>query len=275
MKCAVIYLVIPVYYAFKFVHGFGNRKVQVFSDNVKPADVETDLLILRANRDAKKKEYALSELLLQQAEDKGRLDTLSALRLERDTQVPPSAFQGNVPPSAMVLSTSNFNRELKNIFRLFERNSSTSSNTGTIKFELCNANIWKRERSRPAVISPLVIKVPYYLLCALLDQLFDGSPISRFYFLETVARMPYFSYITMIHTYETLGWWRRSAEAKRVHFAEEFNEYHHLLIWEALGGDQEWRVRFFAQHSAVVYYFGLIVLWLLSPSLAYNFSELM
>jgi ubiquinol oxidase len=43
---------------------------------------------------------------------------------------------------------------------------------------------------------------------------------------------------------------------------------------ESLGGDQQWGVRFFAQHSAIVYFFVLIALWSLSPSLAYNFSEL-
>jgi ubiquinol oxidase len=43
---------------------------------------------------------------------------------------------------------------------------------------------------------------------------------------------------------------------------------------EALGGDQEWRVRFLAQHSAIVYFLMLIIMWLTSPSLAYNFSEL-
>ena len=96
----------------------------------------------------------------------------------------------------------------------------------------------------------------------------------RFYTLETVARMPYFSYISMLQLYETLGWWRRSTEAKRIHFAEEYNEFNHLLIMESLGGDQEWRVRFFAQHAAVAYYFILILVWAASPTLAYNFSEL-
>mmetsp|Transcript_33058 Transcript_33058/g.72811 ORF Transcript_33058/g.72811 Transcript_33058/m.72811 type:complete len:531 (+) Transcript_33058:108-1700(+) len=139
---------------------------------------------------------------------------------------------------------------------------------------LSNKAIWDREEKRPQVRAPWVIKAPYYVLCWALDVLFERDPISRFYFLETVARMPYFSYITMIHTYETLGWWRRSAEAKRVHFAEEYNEYHHLLIWESLGGDQEWRVRFFAQHSAIAYFFVLLIVWGMSPSLAYNFSEL-
>jgi ubiquinol oxidase len=36
-----------------------------------------------------------------------------------------------------------------------------------------------------------------------------------------------------------------------VHFAEEWNEYHHLLIMESMGGDRVWIDRFFAQHSAV------------------------
>ena len=89
-----------------------------------------------------------------------------------------------------------------------------------------------------------------------------------------VARMPYFSYMAMLHLYETLGWWRTGAATKRVHFAEEWNEFHHLLIMESLGGDQRWVVRFLGSHAAVVYYFVLCGLWLLSPTLAYNFSEL-
>lgn len=47
-----------------------------------------------------------------------------------------------------------------------------------------------------------------------------------------------------------------------------------MLIWESLGGDQDWEVRFFAQHSAIVYFFVLVLLWVFSPTLAYNFSEL-
>jgi ubiquinol oxidase len=87
--------------------------------------------------------------------------------------------------------------------------------------------------------------------------------------------MPYFSYITMLHLYESLGFWRRSADVKRIHFAEEINEYRHLLIMESLGGDQQWGVRFVAQHSAVAYFFVLCTLWALSPSLSYEFSRLL
>ena len=109
----------------------------------------------------------------------------------------------------------------------------------------------KREELEPRPPTPLIILAAYNLLCGLIDSLFPNSPIERFYFLETVARMPYFSYISMLHLYESLGWWRRSSNAKAVHFEEEVNEYHHLLIMECLGGDQQWSTRFLAQVSKV------------------------
>eukprot|EP01031_Cornospumella_fuschlensis_P027300 gene27300-32975_t len=191
----------------------------------------------------------------------------------------------SVPPSAITLALDSFERELISLVQAFKSQPKVTrtddfTDSGDLRSKiramtLSNANIWKRETSDlQPVKTAWIIKAPYILLCLLLDVLFEGEPISRFYFLETVARMPYFSYITMLHTYETLGWWRRSTEAKRVHFAEEYNEFHHLLIWESLGGDQAWRVRFLAQHAAIIYFFVLIVLWTVSPTLAYNFSEL-
>jgi len=121
-----------------------------------------------------------------------------------------------------------------------------------------------------------IIKGPYIILCWLLDRLYGKErPIQRFWLLETVARMPYFSYISMLHLYETLGWWRRGAAVKKVHFAEEWNEFHHLLIMESLGGNDAWIDRFTGFHSAIVYYWVLNLLWLISPYLAYQFSELL
>ena len=39
-------------------------------------------------------------------------------------------------------------------------------------------------------------------------------------------------------------------------------------------GHQLWRDRFLAHDAAIVYFWLLVALWLLSPTLAYNFSEL-
>jgi hypothetical protein len=37
--------------------------------------------------------------------------------------------------------------------------------------------------------------------------------------LEEVARMPYFSYVSMLHLYETLGWWRAGADLRKIQYA--------------------------------------------------------
>ena len=86
--------------------------------------------------------------------------------------------------------------------------------------------IWECDRDWGPVIAPYVIKVPYYALCYLLNVVFERrNAFSRFFLLETVARMPYFSnMITMLHLYKTLGFWRCSADIKCIHFAEEWNE---------------------------------------------------
>jgi ubiquinol oxidase len=89
-----------------------------------------------------------------------------------------------------------------------------------------------------------------------------------------VARMPYFSYTTALHFYESLGWWRGGG-LRLVHFAEEWNELHHLLIMEALGGDRRWQDRFLGQHAAIVYYWALVLCFFVSPKWSYKFSEML
>ena len=85
---------------------------------------------------------------------------------------------------------------------------------------LDNAAVWVKEKQRHSgpghVQAPWYINGPYLALCWVLDVIYDKRPIQRFWFLETVARMPYFAYISMLHLYESLGWWRAGAELRRV-----------------------------------------------------------
>jgi ubiquinol oxidase len=110
----------------------------------------------------------------------------------------------------------------------------------------------------------------------LFDYLFSGDSIersyARFYALETIARMPYFSYLSVLHLFETLGKWRK-ANYLKVHFSEAWNELHHLLIMEELGGSSKFQDRFVAQHVAFFYYWIVIALYLFNPSLAYNLNQ--
>ena len=111
---------------------------------------------------------------------------------------------------------------------------------------------------------------------ALFDVLLPGKTVdrayARFFALETIARMPYFSYLSVLHLYETLGRWRR-ADYIKMHFAESWNELHHLLIMEDLGGGDRWFDRFIAQHAAFFYYWVVVACYMANPSFAYNLNQ--
>ncbi|KAA0054295.1 ubiquinol oxidase 4 [Cucumis melo var. makuwa] len=106
----------------------------------------------------------------------------------------------------------------------------------------------------------------------ILDAFYHDRYYARFFVLETIARVPYFAFLSVLHLYESFGWWRR-ADYLKVHFAESWNEMHHLLIMEELGGNDWWFDRFLAQHIAVAYYFMTVFMYMISPRMAYHLSE--
>lgn len=146
-------------------------------------------------------------------------------------------------------------------------------------FTLSNEQVKEAERKRESrpefrVESNFVARGLYEIGCFALDELFVDRPIARFWFLEIIARIPYFSYVSMLHLYESFGWWR-GIELRKIHNAEEYNELHHLLIMEALGGNSMWSDRFLGYHVAIVYYWALNALFFFSPRAAYSFMELL
>jgi len=95
----------------------------------------------------------------------------------------------------------------------------------------------------------------------------------RFYVLETIARVPYFAYLSVLHLYESLGYWHKSDWLK-VHFAESWNELHHLRIVEALGGGKNWVDRWISRIAVLAYYWTLVFLYMVAPKTAYYFNQL-
>ncbi len=118
-----------------------------------------------------------------------------------------------------------------------------------------------------------MIRLLVNVLVFVMNTVYRDRPIPRFYVLETVARVPYFSYLSVLHLYETIGWWRK-ADWLKVHFAESWNELHHLLIMEELGGGNVWGDRFLARHVALLYYWIITLIYLVAPKSAYHFMEL-
>jgi len=130
---------------------------------------------------------------------------------------------------------------------------------------LCSAKpLVKLEKRMNKAVVKSAVKV--------IDKVYKDRDYARFYVLETVARVPYFSFVSVLHLYETLGLWRK-ADYLETHFEQTMNEYHHLLIMEQLGGDERFVDRFFAQHTAFAYYWLTCMIYLVSPRMAYNLSE--
>lgn len=125
------------------------------------------------------------------------------------------------------------------------------------------ARVAASSRAGEKVEANPVSRVLYDVGCYCLDELFEDRPIARFWFLETIA-----SYVSMLHLYESFGWWREP-ELRKVHNAQEYNELHHLLIMEALGGNARWRDRFLGSHVAIGYYW----LFLLRRFLLYKSTQ--
>lgn len=124
----------------------------------------------------------------------------------------------------------------------------------------------------PAKLEKRINKSVVKSAVKVIDRVYKDRDYARFYVLETVARVPYFSFVSVLHLYESLGIWRK-ADYLETHFAQTMNEYHHLLIMEDLGGDERFVDRFFAQHVAFAYYWLTCLLYIVSPRMAYNLSE--
>ena len=121
----------------------------------------------------------------------------------------------------------------------------------------------------------IVIDTVYDIICILYPVTGGPRDFARFYVLETVARVPYFAYLSVMHLRETFG--ERSptlSDRMRTHYAEADNELHHLLIMESLGGNSSAVDRTIAQTMAFFYYWYVVVVYSLSEQAAYHLSEL-
>ncbi|KAG7341076.1 alternative oxidase-domain containing protein [Nitzschia inconspicua] len=124
-------------------------------------------------------------------------------------------------------------------------------------------------------LNKVLIDTVYSMICFLYPVTGTERDFARFYVLETVARVPYFAYLSVLHLRETFGErYQGMSERMRTHYAEADNELHHLLIMESLGGNQNPLDRFVAQSAAFVYYWYVIAIFTFNESAAYHLSEL-
>ena len=108
---------------------------------------------------------------------------------------------------------------------------------------------------------------------AIIDFLYSNAPIQRFWVLETIARAPYFAFVSVLHLKESLGLRDLSHYyLMKEHFAQTLNETEHLIEMEHRGGADRWIDRFFAYHLVLVYYWILVGYYFIDPVSAYHLN---
>ena len=107
----------------------------------------------------------------------------------------------------------------------------------------------------------------------MLDKLYKGRNIQRFWVLEVIARAPYFAFLSVLHFRESLGLKNHiTLKLMKEHFYQAVNETEHLEEMEKRGGDKFWIDRFFARHLVLIYYWIMVFYYLLNPINAYDLN---
>lgn len=107
----------------------------------------------------------------------------------------------------------------------------------------------------------------------IIDLLYKDRPFQRFWVLETIARAPYFSFLSVLHFKESLGLRGDShLFLMEEHFKQSVNETEHLEIMESRNGNEHWVDRFFAYHLVLIYYWAMVFYYLFLPVYAYDFN---
>ncbi|KAK7293588.1 hypothetical protein RJT34_16457 [Clitoria ternatea] len=104
----------------------------------------------------------------------------------------------------------------------------------------------------------------------ILDTLYHDRHYARFFVLETIARVPYFAFMSVLHMYESFRWWRR-ADYLKVHFAESWNKMHHLLIMENQWS--QWAITYVITSKGRFYWFSMKTLVDSRPHIRGRFSR--
>ena len=123
-----------------------------------------------------------------------------------------------------------------------------------------------------------LVDTVYQLICFLYPVKGVPRDYARFFVLETVARVPYFAYLSVMHFRETFGQRFDGKDSlrdrMRTHYAEADNELHHLLIMESLGGNGSIIDRTFAHWISFFYYWYVVSAFAMNEAAAYHLSEL-
>ncbi len=107
----------------------------------------------------------------------------------------------------------------------------------------------------------------------IIDFLYRGRDIQRFWVLEEIARAPYFAFLSVLHLQESLGLRGEQHISLMIqHFEQTLNETEHLEYMESLGGNDAFVDRLLAKALVLIYYWVMVFYYMLSPKNAYHLN---
>ena len=213
------------------------------------------------------------------------------LEFARDDEHPAPYYAP--PPNFFALATKQFACNLDSMLGRYKATTSEDDETVNLRAKLNSLRLpsrlaWDLESiaggSLGVLKEPLVLRAPYHLICPLVDLVYkdpddskkvnSGSTIQRLYVMEKIGRAPYLSFLSMLNLYESFGLWRPSEDLRAAHAHQELSKFRRQRVIEQLGGDQPWTARFIAEHGALFVHLTIVHLWILSPSIAYRFAQM-
>lgn len=120
------------------------------------------------------------------------------------------------------------------------------------------------------IFNPLIdLVIPVFEF--IIDGIYNQS-YNKFYMLETIARIPYFSYLSTLHLYQSLGL-HPALELLDLHYKETVNEQYHLMVMEELCGVVRWYEILILRFVSIIYYLLAFLLYILCPTSGYYLME--
>lgn len=120
------------------------------------------------------------------------------------------------------------------------------------------------------IFNPLIdLVIPLFEF--IIDGIYNQS-YNKFYILETIAGIPYSSYLSALYLYQSLGLYP-AIELLDLHYKETVNEQYHLMVIEELCGVLHWYEILIIRFLAITYYLLAFILYILCPTSGYYLME--
>ena len=114
---------------------------------------------------------------------------------------------GSKPNAASAPAVTSFRRESRSILENIGIRSSLPQYPlpDILNLSLAYDDVQKKQDESKTIKSNVFSRILFVVGRFFVDNFFDNRPIERFWFSESLSRIPHFSFISMLQVYESIG----------------------------------------------------------------------